>query len=245
MNKKHPGNDNRSGPSRQMLRRTLFLMSVCGIAVFLLLLARLYKLQITDHEYYESLAISQQLREVQGAVNRGTIYDSKMRPLAVSASVDNVYLSPAEIELYGEDKQLIAKNLSDILSLDYDEVLKKCNESSSWYVTVKKKVEQDEADRVREFKNQYGLKGVRLEPDTKRYYPNSSLACHLIGFVGTDNYGLEGIEARYDSALSGKAGKTVRATNAFGTDLLFSRFEQHYPGQDGYDIVTTLDSTIQ
>ena len=234
-----------SGPSRQMLRRTLFLMSVCGIAVFLLLAARLYKLQITDHEYYEKLAINQQLREVQGSVNRGTVYDSKMIPLAVSASVDNVYLSPAEIELYGEDRELIARNLSEILELDYDEVLKKCRDSSSWYVTVKKKVEQEEANKVREFKNQYGLKGVRLETDTKRYYPNSNLACHLIGFVGTDNYGLEGIEAKYDNALSGKSGRTVRSTNAFGTDLLFSPFEQHYPGEDGYDIVTTIDSTIQ
>ncbi len=237
--------NSRSGPSRQMLRRTLFLMSVCGIAVFLLLLWRLYKLQIIDHEHYESLAINQQLREVQGAVNRGTIYDSKMIPLAVSASVDNVYLSPAEIELYGEDRELIARNLSEILGLKYEDVLKKCKDSSSWYVTVKKKVEREQADKVREFKNQYGLKGVRLETDTKRYYPNSNLACHIIGFVGTDNYGLEGIEAKYDSALSGKAGRTVRATNAFGTDLLFSPFEQHYPGEDGYDIVTTIDSTIQ
>ena len=237
--------NSRSGPSRQMLRRTLFLMSVCGIAVFLLLVWRLYKLQIIDHEHYESLAINQQLREVQGAVSRGTIYDSKMIPLAVSASVDNVYLSPAEIELYGEDRELIARKLSEILGLKYEEVLKKCNDSSSWYVTVKKKVEREQADKVREFKNQYGLKGVRLETDTKRYYPNSNLACHLIGFVGTDNYGLEGIEAKYDSALSGKAGRTVRATNAFGTDLLFSPFEQHYPGEDGYDIVTTIDSTIQ
>lgn len=244
--KQNPSERNpRSGPSRQMLRRTLFLMSVCGIAVFLLLIGRLYKLQITDHEYYEKLAISQQLREVQGSVNRGTVYDSKMNPLAVSASVDNVYLSPAEIELYGEDRELIAGNLSEILELDYDYVLKKCMDTSSWYVTVKKKVEREQADKVREFKNQYGLKGVRLETDTKRYYPNSNLACHLIGFVGTDNYGLEGIEAKYDEALTGKAGRTVRSTNAFGTDLLFSPFEQYYPGEDGYDIVTTIDSTIQ
>ena len=245
MSEKSVGRNSRSGPNRQMLRRTLFLMSVCGIEVFILLFLRLYKLQIVDHEYYESLAIGQQLREVSGSVNRGSIYDRNMRPLAISATVDNVYLSPAEIDLYGEDKELIARGLSQILDLDYEEVLKKCHESSSWYVTVKKKLEREQADAVRQFKNEHGLKGVRLETDTKRYYPNSSLACHLIGFVGTDNYGLEGIEARYDSALTGKAGKTVRATNAFGTDLLFSRFEQHYPGEDGYDIVTTLDSTIQ
>ena len=235
----------RYGPDRQMLRRTLFLMAVCGIAAFLLLLARLYKLQIIDHEYYEQLAIRQQLREAPTSSARGVIYDTNMNALAVSASVDNVYLSPAEIEMYGEDKALIADGLSKILGLDRGDILKKAGQTGSWYVTVARKVESDKADAVRRFKSEYGLRGVRLETDTKRYYPNSSLACHLIGFVGTDNYGLEGIEAQYDSALAGTAGKTVRATNAYGTELLFSRFEEFTPGEDGYDVVTTVDSTIQ
>lgn len=234
-----------SGPNRQMLRRTLFLMAVCGIAAFLILLARLYKLQIVDHEYYEQLAVEQQLREAPTSAARGVIYDTNMNALAVSASVDNIYLSPAEIEMYGEDKELIARELSKILDLEYDDVLEKASRTGSWYVTLARKVERETADKVREFKNEYSLRGVRLETDTKRYYPNSSLACHLIGFVGTDNYGLEGIEAQYDSALAGSAGRTVRATNAFGTDLLFSQFEEYYPGEDGFDIVTTIDSTIQ
>ena len=234
-----------SGPNRQMLRRTLFLMALCGIGAFLLLLGRLYKLQIADHAYYEQMAIEQQLREAPTSAARGIIYDTKMNPLAVSASVDNVYLSPAEIEMYGEDKELIARKLAEILELDYSDILDKASRTGSWYVTVARKVEKEQADRVRELKNEYGLRGVRLETDTKRYYPNSSLACHLIGFVGTDNYGLEGIEAQYDSALAGSAGRTVRATNAFGTDLLFSQFEEFYPGEDGYDVVTTIDSAIQ
>lgn len=233
------------GPNRQMLRRTIVLMAVFGVVLFLVLLLRLYKLQIVDHEYYEGLAIEQQLREAPTAAARGSIYDRNMLPLAVSASVDNVYLSPAEIEMYSEDKELIASRLSDILGLDYDDILEKASRTGSWYVTVARKVEQDKADEVRRFKTENSLRGVRLETDTKRYYPNSSLGCHLIGFVGTDNYGLEGIEARYDSALRGSTGRTVRATNAFGTDLLFSQFEEYYPGKDGYDLVTTIDSTIQ
>lgn len=233
------------GPNRQMLRRALFLMAVCGIAAFLVLLARLYKLQIIDHEYYERMAISQQLRQAPTSSARGDIYDRKMNPLAVSASVDNVYLSPAEIQMYGEDRDLIADGLSDILGLDRDDIIKKMSQTGSWYVTLARKLESDKAEKVRAFKAEHGLHGVRLETDTKRYYPNSALACHIVGFVGTDNYGLEGIEARYDEALSGTAGKTVRATNAYGTDLLFSGFEEYIPGEDGYDIVTTLDSTVQ
>ena len=115
MAQKTPSPGLKPGPSRQMLRRTLFLMAVFGIGAFLILLARLYKLQIIDHEKYESMAIEQQLRSVPSSAMRGTIYDTNMNTLAVSASVDNVYLSPQEIEMYGEDRDLIARGLSENL----------------------------------------------------------------------------------------------------------------------------------
>ena len=235
----------RQGPGRQMLRRTLLLMAVFGICAFVLLLARLYKLQIADHDKYEKLAVEQQLRTITGSAARGTIYDRNMNMLAVSATVDNVYLSPAEISMYGESRELIAKGLSEILELDYDELYEKTGRTGSWYVTAARKLEKDKADEVRKFKAENGIKGIRLETDTKRYYPNSALACHLIGFVGTDNYGLEGIEAQYNDKLSGTPGKTVRATNAFGTELLFEQYEEFYPGENGSDLVTTIDSAIQ
>lgn len=237
----HPDNK----PGRQMLRRCAVLSALFGIAAFALLFARLYKLQIIDHEKYEAMAIEQQLRSTPSSTSRGIIYDRNMNVLAISASVDNVYLSPAEIESYGEDRELIARGLSEILDIDYDDVYEKTGRRGSWYVTVARKIESEKADQVRAFKAEHGLRGVRLETDTKRYYPNSELACHLIGFVGTDNYGLEGIEARYDELLSGTAGSTLRATNAYGTELLFTQYEEYVPGQDGCDIITTLDSTIQ
>lgn len=228
-----------------MLRRTLFLMAVCGILAFIVLGVRLYILQIRDHEKYEELAISQQLRETGSVSMRGTIYDRNMNVLAMSADVENVYLSPAEIEMYGEDAEFIAKNLSKILDIDYDEILSKTENKGSWYVTVAKKLEPELADKVREFKNNYGLKGVRLENDTKRYYPHSSLACHVIGFVGTDNIGLDGLEAQYDSVLCGKNGRYLRATNAYGTDLLFAQYEGYTGAENGCGIVSTIDMSIQ
>ncbi len=234
-----------SPPNRQMLRRCAVLAALFGILLFVLLLARLFQLQILEHERYERLAMEQQLRDAPTAAARGRICDTDGNPLAVSASVDNVYLSPAEIQAYGEDPALIAQGLAEILGLDERELLQKCTQTGSWYVTVARKLEREQADEIRAFKNEYGLRGVRLETDTRRYYPNSSLACHLIGFVGTDNYGLEGIEARYDSVLAGTAGRTRRMTNAFGTDLLFEQFESFEPGQDGCDVITTLDTTIQ
>ena len=234
-----------SAPNRRMLRRALCLMALFGVALFALLLARLFQLQILEHERFERLALEQQLRDAPTAAARGVIYDTHGQPLAVSASVDNVYLSPAEIQAYGEDPALIARGLAEILGLDADELLQKCGQTGSWYVTVARKLEREQADAVRAFKNENNLRGVRLETDTKRYYPNSSLACHLIGFVGTDNTGLEGIEAQYDALLAGTAGRSRRMTNAFGTDLLFEQFEQFEPGRDGCDVVTTIDSTIQ
>lgn len=232
-------------PGRQMLRRAAALSVLFGVLGFVVLLARLYALQIRDHDFYEALAIEQQLRSTPSSTSRGIIYDRNMNVLAISASVDNVYLSPMEIQSYGEDRALIAKGLSEILDLDYDEIYEKSGRSGSWYVTVARKIEREKADEVRAFKERYGLRGVRLETDTKRYYPNSSLACHLIGFVGTDNYGLEGIEAKYDELLSGTAGTTLRATNAYGTELLFSQYEEYKPGENGCDIITTIDSSIQ
>ena len=232
-------------PNRTMLRRTLFLMIVCGIVAFLVLAIRLYKLQIIDHDFYEDMAISQQLRETSTSASRGTIYDCNMNVLAMSADVENVYLSPAEIEKYGEDIDLIADNLSEILNIDREEIVKKAKGSGTWYVTVARKIEPEVADKVRQFKNENDLKGVRLESDTKRYYPNSSLACHVIGFVGTDNYGLNGVEAQYDKLLAGVDGTYKRATNAYGTDMLLTQFEGFEGAENGCDIVTTIDTAIQ
>lgn len=243
--KRNPNSKADRNPNRTILRRTLFLMLVCGILAFIALDVRLYKLQITDHEMYEELAISQQLRETSSSASRGIIYDRNMKVLAMSADVENVYLSPAEISMYGEDPELIAEKLSEILDIDYDEILEKTKNNGSWYVTVARKIEPDVANKVREFKKEYNLRGVRLESDTKRYYPYSSLACHVIGFVGTDNYGLNGVELKYNSYLAGQNGTYRRATNAYGTDLMFLQYEDYSGAQSGCDIVTTVDSTIQ
>ena len=233
------------GQSRQLLRRILCLMLIIGILGFPVLIWRLYRLQITDHAYYEQLALAQQLREAPTALSRGRIFDSRGRQLAVSASVDNVYVSPAEIEQYGESRELIAKGLAEILDLDYDNILDKTGQTGSWYVTVKRKIEWEEAQAVRRFKSDNKLQGIHLEPDSKRYYPFSGLACHVIGFVGMDHTGLEGVEARYDALLSGSAGRTLRLTNAYGADLLLQQYEQYDPGEDGCDLVLTLDASIQ
>ena len=231
--------------SRQMLRRGAVLAAVFGVGVFALLLARLYQLQIVDHERYEAMAIRQQLRSTPGALERGIIYDRNGNVLAVSATVDNVYLSPAEIAANGEDRVLIARELAEILGLDEKEIYEKSGRQGSWYVTLARQVEREQADAIRRFKSENDIRGVRLESDSKRYYPNGRLACHLLGFVGVDNTGLEGIEAKYDAELSGTRGSTRRATNAYGGELLLRRYEEYDPGEGGGDLMLTIDATIQ
>ena len=240
-----PGSTSSREPTKSMLRRTLFLLAVCGIVAFIVLGARLFKLQVVDHDYYEGLALSQQVRETSSMASRGTIYDTNMMVLAMSSDVETVFISPAEMTKNNEDPTLIAKGLSQILGVDYADILDKTKNTDSWYEVVARKVESKVSDQVQEFKKSNKLVSIHLEADTKRYYPYGSLACHVIGFVGSDNNGLGGIEYEYNSVLTGTAGRTVRATTAAGTDLMFTQFEDYYSSENGYNAVTTIDAKIQ
>ena len=233
------------GPNRMMLRRTLFLMIVCGIVAFIVLGFQLFRLQVLKHDEIESLAIGQQVRETSVSASRGTIYDRNGKILAASADVSTIFISPAEIAKNDEDPVLIAQGLSEILGVDYAKILEMTQDTSSWYKTVARKVEDDLTEKVREFKSEHNLIGVKIESDTKRYYPYGSLASHVIGFVGTENYGLSGIESYYDDVLSGVDGRVIRSTTAAGTQLLYTNFEDYYDAEDGNDIVSTIDATIQ
>ena len=232
-------------PDRKMLSRTLILMLVCGLAAFSVLIGRLFYLQIIKHSEYESLAIAQQLRETVLDSGRGTIYDRNIKILAISADVETIYISPAEIAMHGEDAELIADGLSEILGVSRDKILQMAGDSSSWYKTVARRVEADVAEKVREFKNENSLKGIKIEADTKRYYPYGSLASHVIGYTGYENIGLSGMELSLDSALSGEKGRVVKVKNAYGTDMLYTKFEEYIAGEKGENAVLTIDSSIQ
>jgi len=238
-------------------------MFLCGIVAFIVLIAQLARVMIVEHDHYESAAVEDQVRSTTVNASRGTIYDSNMLILAQSATVETVYISPYEMVHYGEDKEAIAAALSRILDVDYDSIMKKWEDTESWYKTVRVKVEQDLADQVRAYVNGGFLEdpnyrdpekkaakrgylvSVHLIEDTKRYYPYSSLGSQIIGFVGTDNYGLDGIEAVYNDTLEGENGRIVRAAAANGTDMLFTGYEEYHDAKDGDSIVLTLDATVQ
>ena len=232
-------------PNIMMLRRTRFLLIVCGILAFAVLGIKLFNVMIVHHDEYEKMAIDQQVRTTEITASRGAIYDTNGKILAMNASVDTIFISPAEIVKNKEDPQLIARELSEILDVDYDKILAMTKNTDRWYEVVKRKVEPEVSEKVRAFKKENNLTGVKIEPDTKRYYPYGNLAAHVIGFVGQDNNGLYGLEQRYDSYLTGSAGRIIRATDNRGTDMLFVNYEDYYDETKGDDMNLTIDATIQ
>ena len=240
---------NKSGsaakPNKIILSRTLILMMLCGVVAFIVLAVKLYDIQITKHEEYEHLAVEQQTRETTVTASRGTITDRNGNALAISATAETVYISPYEMQLYEESPELIASGLSSILGVDYDAIIEKSKDTASWYKTVAVKIETDLADKVRAFKSENKLKSIHIETDSKRYYPYSSLACQVIGFVGTDNYGLEGVEALYNNYLEGTNGSIVRLTTADGAEMLYSKYQNYNDAIDGDSMSLTIDVTAQ
>ena len=242
---KNSANKGEQKISRALLFRTVFLVAVCGIAAFVILAVRLYDVQITNNSYFQSRTLSGQLRESTLTFSRGTIFDIDGRILAMSGPVENVFISPVELELHDQDIRFIAEGLSYILGVDFGTVVERAGRSSSQYQVIKHRVERDEADRVREFIREHNLRGVHFEPATQRYYPNDFLASHVIGFVGTENTGLDGIEHRLDDHLTGVSGRTIRLTNARGSELMFAGFGDYLHAMDGNDITLTLNLSIQ
>lgn len=235
-------------PDKKMKRRTLFLMTVCGIVAFSVLVYKLYTIQIRDHDYYESLAVNQQTSSSSVSAVRGSIFDRNGSVLAISSTTENVFISPYELYEYNEDANLIASFLSDLLDVEKDSILTKYTYKDSWYEVIKKQVDEETADVIRDFirsNGVNGLKSLHLEQTAKRYYPYGKTACHVIGFVGTDYTGLEGLECYYDDYLSGTDGKTVKIKTAGGSEMLLSDFSEYYDVADGYNVNLTIDVNIQ
>lgn len=145
---------------------------------------------------------------------------------------------------YTMDK-LIAKGLSEILDVDYTKIMDLTKKKNRYYEVVKKNVEKEEADLVREFIDKYGLEEqIYLSASTKRFYPNGSLACHVVGFVNSDGNGVYGLESYYNDVLKGSSGSYITATDGKGNDLP-DAYESYLSDKDGFNIVTTIDSYIQ
>ena len=225
---------------RKRRLRNVLLIVVC---IQLALTVRIGILQLIKGSELQAMAYSQQT--LNRAVNpkRGRILDRSGKiELAISASTETISINPTNIK--AQNKEKVARALSHIFELDYEKVLKKVKRKTSIEIIVKK-VDKEKTDKLRVWLNENNITtGINIDEDTKRYYPYSSLASNIIGFTGSDNQGLEGLESYYDEILSGKPGKILKLTDANGSDMGVEG-EDYISAENGNDIVLTIDMTVQ
>ncbi|MDD4189362.1 MAG: penicillin-binding transpeptidase domain-containing protein, partial [Eubacteriales bacterium] len=174
---------------------------------------------------------------------RGTIYDRNGKELAISVSVNTIWVNPEDVEGEGLSTRQIAEGLSEILEKDVAEILEILTKNSSW-TTLIKKIDTEIGDKVGEFINKNDISGISVEEDTRRYYPQARLACHIIGFTGDENQGLEGLESMLENYLKGLPGKVISDVDAGGHEIPLDTKQRIEP-QDGLNAVLTIDETIQ
>ncbi len=259
--------------NRSLFRRTIFLMAVLGVGVFLPLIAQLYKLQIVEHEDWEKRAANQQTKNVSVAANRGTIYDREGRAMAMSATVYKLILSPMgvlgsvnkddfktadgkedtaayEKELY-DRRKIIVDGIVDLFGYDEERLWSRIERINSGYEVLYYELEEEDAEKARAFISENKLSaGLQLTPSSKRYYPYSSVGSHVLGFMsqnktsGDNKVGAQGIEMLYEDVLSGELGRVVTSKNGWGMEMI-SGYEMYFDAQNGYDVTLTLDERIQ
>lgn len=224
--------------TKKRMRIALFVV----LLVIILLIARLGYIQLIDGKKLSEMAYEQQTLDRTINPKRGTIYDATGQVLAQSSTVETVTVNPGNIDK--ENKEKVAKKLSEIFELDYEKTLKKVSKRSS-IETIAKKVDKEKSDELRKWMEEENITtGINIDEDTKRYYPNNNLASQIIGFCGSDNQGLDGIEAKYDTTLSGTKGAIKRHTDAKGGEI-GEEGETYVAAVDGDDLVLTVDINIQ
>lgn len=186
---------------RKGLSKKLVIGIIIIFIIFILLTIRLSWIDFIKGDTYKMMAYNQQTINQVISPNRGTIYDSTGKALAISASVDTVSINPTYIK--AENKEKVAKAFSDILGVDYNTALEKVN-SDSAFQTIARKVEHDQIAELKNWMEENKIStGINIDEDSKRYYPYNNFASNLIGFCGSDNVGLAGIEYKWKSVLTG------------------------------------------
>ena len=218
-------------------------MILISFFIFTVILGKIAYLQFAKGSELQSMAYLQQTLDRSVNPKRGTIYDATGKNiLAISSTVETVTVNPVNIA--SNDKEKVAEALANIFELDYEKVLKKVKKHSS-IETIVKKVDKDKTDELRSWMEANNItNGINIDEDTKRYYPYNNLASQVIGFTGSDNQGLDGIEAIYENELKGEKGKIVKMTDARGGDIE-KEGENYVEPVDGMDLILGIDATIQ
>ncbi|WP_313560671.1 penicillin-binding transpeptidase domain-containing protein [Ruminiclostridium cellobioparum] len=231
-----------ASPNISLKKRLLFILGVFTFFTALLVF-RIGWIQIANGQEYQQKAYEQQTNNRTISPKRGTIYDRNMKPLAVSGSVETVTINPQMVRELNKDVDLVASGLAEILEMQKDIIIKKINRKTQ-YELIKQKIDKDVGSQVREWKKKNNVVGIFVDEDTKRFYPNSNLAAHVIGFTNVDNDGIDGVEKMMEQYLKGVPGKILSEVDASGMELTMGE-EKYIQPQDGNDVILTIDETIQ
>lgn len=214
------------------------------------LLFNIFRLDYLKYDYYKDKTYDQVTTSSKLVANRGTIYDANLNVLAESSTSWRVFVSTRDIRRATKEEgkdyyRIIADGVAPILSLNSDTLYEKLRKSSVLDVTIKKKCSEEEYLNILRFISANSLEDlIFTEAETSRYYPQETMAAHVLGFTGSDNQGLYGLEYYYDDILSGTDGYYVYAKDANG-NALDTEFSSYFPAEDGYSLVTTIDSYVQ
>ncbi len=258
-------------PTAQMKKRTnifvLFVMMFMAAAVII----RLFKLSVVDNKFYQDKANEYHFGPITISANRGSIYDCNGVILAQSATVYKVYMDPdlfrseisAKKEILEAQAQEATSNdsavvsvktaeevqdeiisfLAEKLEITKEKIVDAMNENTQ-YKILKTQIEKSTADEIIAFMSEYNINSIKIEEDTKRYYPQDELAASVIGFTNGDGDGQYGLEYQYDEYLSGIDGKVISAKDAYGNEMPY-RYAKTYEAQDGNSLYLTIDRTLQ
>lgn len=223
-------------------RRMRFAL-ICSTIIFWGLATRVGYIQFFEGEKLQQMAYLQQTLNRNINPKRGTIYDSSGKvELATSSSVETITVNPVNIP--SSEKEKVATELTQLFNLKYEDVLKKVSKKTA-IETIAKKVDKNQSKELRLWMEANNItSGINIDEDTKRFYPYNNLASQIIGFCGSDNQGLAGIEAKYDNELKGEKGKILKMTDAKGIDITDTS-EAYEPAKQGNDLVLSIDATIQ
>ena len=228
-------------------KRTLTVFFIVMIIIFLLLIIRIGFLQFVQGSELKSKASAQQTTARTIIANRGTIFDRNGKVLAASANVDTVSVNPKNI-LYSDDsevpKEVLASKFSELFDLDYNEILNKLNQDST-YVTIATNVQNDTIIALKSWLNECKItSGINIDSTINRYYPYKTLASNLIGFTGSDTRGRWGLEYTLNDVLAGKDGKVIMLTDSVNSEIP-NQEKTYIEAQDGSSVYLTIDVKIQ
>ena len=250
---------------RAIFRRTIFLMLVCGVLMFVPLAWKLWDIAIVHHDEYQKMAAQQQTLDFSISASRGNIYDRNGNVMAMSATVYKLILSPLDLvksvpnkdengkpleeEVYSarvaaRQDQMVEELMALAPTLDRERVVKQVHNTKSAYWEIRTNIEEEEAESLRSYIAENKTSSyLYLINSTKRYYPYAGLAAQALGFVN-DNGGAYGIEAVYNELLEGTAGRVYTTRTAGGTER-FNTYANYVDAVDGYNLTLTIDATIQ